>query len=80
MEIFWANTLEAVTAIATRVVIVLVEPASSGAAGGFGDAVGEDEDEDEAIIRELLGFVSEIRRDFEEIADLGFESETIEGL
>ncbi|KAI3685249.1 hypothetical protein L6452_34487 [Arctium lappa] len=64
------NTLETVRAIATKVVIVLVEPVSSDSAGGFRATVGEyDEDEDEAIIRDILGFVSERQMDFEEFAE-----------
>ena len=68
------------SAIATRVVIVLVEPVSSDSAGGLGNTVGDDDDEDEAIIRDFLGFVKERRRDFEEKRDLGVDSEAIEGL
>ena len=51
--------MDAVTAIANRVVIVLVDPVSSGSAGGFGVNVGDEEEDDEAMIRGLLGFVGE---------------------
>lgn len=46
-------------AIANRVVIVLVDPVSSGSAGGLGAIVGEDEDDDEAIINGFFGFLRE---------------------
>lgn len=51
--------MEAVRAIAKRVVIVLVDPVSSGSVGGLGAIVGDDEEEDEAIIKGFLGFLRE---------------------
>ncbi|KAJ0826651.1 hypothetical protein HanRHA438_Chr17g0816701 [Helianthus annuus] len=56
----WVNSLDAVTASASRVVRVRVDPVSSVSDGGFGVIVGDDDEEDdEAEIRVLLGFVRE---------------------
>lgn len=60
MEILLANTFAAVTAMATSVVIVLVEPASSGSNGELAVVnTGDGEDDDEAAIRVFLGFLRE---------------------
>lgn len=54
-----ANSLNAVAASAIKVVIVLVEPVSSGSDVELVVNTGDDEEFDAVIIRVFLGFVNE---------------------